>query len=238
MANNDIDIKDLLAAGAHFGHKTERWHPKMAPYIHSNRNGTHIIDLTKTKDNLEQALSFIEKTASESKQILFVGTKRQAQETVKTTAIELGMPYVTERWLGGMLTNWNTIGARVKYLQELENRLASGELANKYSKLEVQRYQEEIARLDKIYGGIKSLNKKPGAIFVVDVINDANAVKEAKKIGIPIVALVDTNADPIGITYPIPSNDDAIKTIKLMLDYIKKAVNNGKSKIKSEAKTT
>lgn len=233
MATIKVDIKELLAAGAHFGHKTERWHPKMAPYIHSKRNGSHIIDLTKTVINLEQALDFIGKTAAEGKQILFVGTKRQAQEIVKQTAIDTNMPYVTERWLGGMLTNWNTIGDRVKHLQDLENRMASGELANKYSKLEVQRYQEEIDQLNTIYGGIKTLNKRPGAVFIVDVINDANAVKEANKINIPIVALVDTNADPSLVAYPIPSNDDAIKTIELMLDYIKQAINEGKSKVKT-----
>jgi small subunit ribosomal protein S2 len=233
MATNDVDIKELLTAGAHFGHKTERWHPKMAPYIHSKRNGTHIIDLTKTVVNLEEALGFLTKVSSEGKQVLFVGTKRQAQDLVKEAAIEAGMPYVTERWLGGMLTNWNTIGGRVKHLQDLENRMASGELANKYSKLEVQRFQEEIDQLNVIYGGIKELNRKPGAVFVIDVINDSNAVKEAKKLGVPIVALVDTNADPSQITYPIPSNDDAIKTIKLMLDYVNQAIATGKAKVKA-----
>jgi small subunit ribosomal protein S2 len=236
MATTEVDIKELLAAGAHFGHKTERWHPKMAPYIHSKRNGTHIIDLTKTVIGLEEALSFIRKTASEGKQILFVGTKRQAQDLVKQAAEEVKMPYVTERWLGGMLTNWNTIGGRVKHLQDLENRMASGELANKYSKLEVQRFQEEIDQLNNLYGGIKELNRKPGAVFIIDITHDANAVREAKKIGTPIVALVDTNADPSLIQYPIPSNDDAIKTIKLMLDYVKQAVNDGKAKVKSETK--
>lgn len=237
MATNEVDIKELLAAGAHFGHKTERWHPKMAPYIHSKRNGIHIIDLTKTVTNLEEALNFIKKTASEGKQILLVGTKRQAQDLVKQTAEEIKMPYVTERWLGGMLTNWNTIGARVKYLQDLENRMASGELANKYSKLEVQRFQEEIDQLNNIYGGIKELNRKPGVVFIVDITHDANAVREANKIGVPTVALVDTNADPSSISYPIPSNDDAIKTIQLILDYVKQAVNDGKAKVKSSETT-
>ncbi len=237
MATTEVDIKELLAAGAHFGHKTERWHPKMAPYIHSKRNGTHIIDLTKTVVNLEEALSFIRKTASEGKQILLVGTKRQAQDIVKQTAEEIKMPYVTERWLGGMLTNWNTIGARVKHLQDLENRMASGELANKYSKLEVQRFQEEIDQLNNIYGGIKELNKRPGAVFIVDINHDSNAVKEATKIGVATVALVDTNANPTPITYPIPSNDDAIKTIQLMLDYVKQAVIEGRAKAKASETT-
>jgi small subunit ribosomal protein S2 len=204
----EVDVKKLLEAGAHFGHKTERWHPKMAPYIHSKRNGMHIIDLNKTAANLEDALAFISKTASEGKQILLVGTKRQAQPLVKQVAEETNMPYVTERWLGGMLTNWNTIGERVKHLQDLENRMANGELAN------------------------KELNKRPGALFLVDIINDSNAVKEAKKINVKTVALVDTNGDPSLIDYPIPSNDDAIKTISLMLDYVKDAIESGKAQAK------
>jgi small subunit ribosomal protein S2 len=236
MADSQVDIKQLLEAGAHFGHKSERWHPKMAPYIHSKRNGTHIIDLTKTVTNLEIALDFITKTAKEGKQILLVGTKRQAQDLVKKTAEETNMPFVTERWLGGMLTNWNTIGEQVKKLHDLENRMSNGELNNKYGKLEVQRFQEEIDQLNNLYGGIKELNRKPGAVFIIDIVNDSNAVKEAKKLGVPIIALVDTNADPSLVTYPIPSNDDAIKTIQLMLDYVKDAINKGKSQASASAK--
>jgi small subunit ribosomal protein S2 len=230
---NNVDIKQLLEAGAHFGHKTERWHPKMAPYIHSKRNGSHIIDLTKTVEGLNIALSFLEDTAGASKQILFVGTKRQAGDIVKKLAEDTNMPYVTNRWLGGMLTNWSTIGGRVKHLQDLENRMSSGELANKYSKLEVQRYQEEIDQLNVLYGGVKQLNARPGAVVIFDITHDATAVAEARKLSIPIVALVDTNADPSLVTYPIPSNDDAIKTIQLMADYMKQAVDSGKAKIKA-----
>jgi small subunit ribosomal protein S2 len=226
----EIDIKQLLEAGAHFGHKTERWHPKMAPYIHSKRGGTHIIDLTKTVANLEVALAFITKVASENKQILMVGTKRQAQDIIKNLAEQTGMPYVTERWLGGMLTNWNTIGGRVKHLKDLEARMSTGELSNKYNKLEVQRFQEEIDLMNSIYGGIKEMNSRPGAVFIIDVVNDINAVREATKLGVPIVALVDTNADPSLITYPIPANDDAIKTIQLMADYVKSAIEEGKAR--------
>ncbi len=228
----EVDIKQLLAAGAHFGHKTERWHPKMAPYIHSKRGGTHIIDLTKTVSGLEAGLSFITKTASEGKQILLVGTKRQAQDIIKTVATETNMPYVTERWLGGMLTNWNTIGGRIKHLKDLEARMQNGELANKYNKLEVQRFQEEIDHMNSIYGGIKEMNSRPGAVFVVDIVSDDNAVKEANKLKIPIVALVDTNADPSQVTYPVPANDDAIKTIQLIADYVKTAIETGKAKAK------
>ncbi len=233
MATKEVDIKQLLEAGAHFGHKTERWHPKMAPYIHSKRGGSHIIDLTKTVDGLNEALAFLEKTAADGKQILLVGTKRQAQDIIKKAAEETGMPFVTERWLGGMLTNWNTIGGRVKHLQDLENRMASGELANKYNKLEVQRFQEEIDQMNELYGGVKELNARPGAVFIVDTINDANAVREARKLNVPIVALVDTNADPSQVTYPIPANDDATKTIDLIVSYVQAAILAGKAKVKA-----
>ncbi len=231
MATVDVDIKKLLEAGAHFGHKTSRWHPKMAPYIHSKRAGSHIIDLTKTVEQLDKALAFLTQTAGEGKQILFVGTKRQAQDIVKQLAEDLKQPYVTERWLGGMLTNWPTISGRVKRLQDLEAKMASGELANKYSKLEVQRFQEEIDAMNSIYGGIKNMAARPGAVFVFDVVHDTNAVKEARKLGLPIVALIDTNADPGVAAYPIPCNDDALKTIQLIADYIRQAVEAGQAKI-------
>lgn len=234
----DVDIKALLAAGAHFGHKTERWHPKMAPFIHSKRNGTHIIDLTKTVEGLEEALSFLTKTVADGKQVLLVGTKRQAQDIIKKAAVETGMPYVTQRWLGGMLTNWNTIGGRVKHLQDLETRMANGELANKYNKLEVQRFQEEIDQMNTIYGGIKELNKKPGAVFIIDIANDVNAVREAIKLNVPIVAIVDTNTDPTPVRYPIPANDDAIKTIQLIVDYVQQAIETGKQSGKKAADKT
>jgi len=226
----EVDIKQLLEAGAHFGHQTSRWHPKMAQYIHSKRGGSHIIDLVKTVDRMETALSFLQEVASKDKQILFVGTKRQAQDIVKKLAEDTNQPYVVNRWLGGMLTNWNTIGAQIKHLVDLETKMASGELAAKFNKLEVQRFQEEIDQMNVLYGGIKELNAKPGAVVVFDVVNDANAVKEAKKLGLPIVAIVDTNADPTDITYPIPMNDDAIKALQLFADYVEKAVNAGKAK--------
>lgn len=225
-----VDIKALLAAGAHFGHKTSRWHPKMAPFIHSKRNGSHIIDLTKTVTGLEAALSFLTQTASEGKQILFVATKRQAQELVQAAAEEVKMPFVTERWLGGMLTNVNTIQGRIKHLHDLETKMASGELANKYSKLEIQRFQEEIEAMNLIYGGIKHMPNRPSAVIIIDVVTDINAVREARKLGVPIIALVDTNADPSLADYVIPCNDDAIKTISLLLDYFKQAIEEGKNK--------
>jgi small subunit ribosomal protein S2 len=230
MATVDVDIKKLLAAGAHFGHKTSRWHPKMAPFIHSKRGGSHIIDLTQTVSALEDALAFIEKTASEGKQVLLVGTKRQAQDIVREAAEATGQPFVVERWLGGMLTNRNTIGGRIKYLKDLESKMESGQLAHKYNKLEVQRFQEEIDEMNHMYGGIKNLAAKPGAVFVIDVLHDANAVREANKLGVPVVALVDTNADPGQVTHPIPCNDDAIKAIKLVVEYVQAAIEAGKHK--------
>ncbi len=226
----EVDIKQLFEAGAHFGHKTSRWHPKMAPYIHSAKNGTHIIDLNKTAEALNEALSFIEEIVSQGKQVLLVGTKRQAHDPIKEIAEKTGMPYVVERWLGGMLTNSNTIGGRVKHLKDLEEKMDSGQFASKYGKLEVQRFQEEIDDMNHTYGGIKNLNGKPGALFIIDILHEANAVKEAKKLKVPIVAIVDTNANPSLVEYPIPSNDDSIKTIKLITDYLEAAISSGKAK--------
>lgn len=233
MSKVDVDIRQLLQAGAHFGHKTSRWHPKMRQYIHSKRDGTHIIDLTKTVSNLEIALKFLEETASKGQQILFVSTKRQAKDIVKQTAIELGMPYVTERWLGGMLTNQKTISGRIKHLKDLETKMASGELAHRFNKLEVQRFQEEIDKMNFFFDGIKNMAARPGAVVVVDVVKEINAVREARKLGIPVVALVDTNADPTLIDYPVPCNDDAIKALTLVFDYVKQAVDSGKTRQKS-----
>lgn len=228
MPKVEIDVKELFEAGAHFGHKTSRWHPKMATYIYSARNGSHIIDLNKTAEQLQNALAFIVQTVGEGKQILLVGTKRQAYDVIKDLATKTKMPYVVERWLGGMLTNSTTIGDRVKSLKSLEERMESGQLASKYSKLEVQRYQEEIDSMNHLYGGIKNLNGRPGALFIVDIVIEANALKEAKKLHIPIVALVDTNANPSLVEYPIPSNDDSIKTITLMAKYLESAIESGK----------
>lgn len=223
----DVDIKELLAAGAHFGHKTSRWHPKMAPYIHSKRNGSHIIDLTKTVEGLEVAMAFLTKTAAAGKQVLLVSTKRQAAEMVQETAEALNMPFVVNRWLGGMMTNQKTISGRIKHLKSLEERMANGELAAKFNKLEVQRFQEEIDAMNVLYGGIKNMAAKVGAVFVVDILNDKNAVSEAKVLGIPVVAIVDTNVDPSNIQYPIPANDDAAKAVKLILGYIQSAIADG-----------
>jgi small subunit ribosomal protein S2 len=228
-----VDIKALLEAGAHFGHKTSRWHPKMAPYIHSKRGGIHIIDLTKTVEALEKALSFVELQSSKGHQILFVGTKKQSTNIIKETAESAGQPYVTERWLGGMLTNSSTISGRIKKLKDLESKMASGELATRYNKLEVQRFQEQIDSMNVLYGGVKDLRGKPGALFINDILENDIAVKEATKLGVPIIAIVDTNTDPTGIDYPIPANDDSISTVKYICALIAEAVKSGATKQKA-----
>lgn len=234
MATINVDPKKLLEAGAHFGHKTSRWHPAMRPYIHSKRGDNHIIDLTMTASMLEEALSAITKTVAGGGKVLVVSTKKQAKDAVKNLADETKMPFVTNRWLGGMLTNQNTIGGRVKHLKQLEDRMASGELAAKYSKLEVQRFQEEIEEMNELYGGIKDMPAKPAMLFVVDILHDKNAVAEATKLNIPVVGLVDTNGDPRVIKYPVPCNDDALKTIELICDYVKQAIEQGKSEQKAK----
>ena len=188
-----VDIKALLESGVHFGHKTSRWHPKMAPYIHSKRQDSHIIDLVKTGEALE-------------------------------------------RWIGGMLTNGSTSTQQIKKLKNLEKRMASGDLEKRYNKLEVQRFQEEIDSLNIKYGGIKDLMGKPGAVVVVDALTDANAVREAQTLGVPVFAIVDTNVNPTGIDYVIPGNDDAIKGIQLLLDYFTEAVAEGAGSVKTEEK--
>lgn len=229
----DVDIKALLEAGAHFGHKTSRWHPKMAQYIHSKRGDNHIIDLSHTVAAFENALEFVQAQAAKGGQVLFVSTKRQAKDIVKAAAEKAGMPYVTERWLGGMLTNRNTVSVRIKHLKDLEAKMESGELASRYNKLEVQRFQEEIDLMNKKFGGIKEMHAKPAAVFIVDMLEDDNAIKEANKMGIPVIALADTNANPELVKYPIPCNDDAVKTIQLACDYMVAAVEAGKAKSKS-----
>lgn len=226
----EVDIKALLESGAHFGHKTSRWHPKMAPYIHSKRQGGHIINLEKTVEALDKALPEISKIVASGKKVLFVGTKKQLKDITKAAAESVNMPYVTVRWVGGTLTNVETVNRQIKKLQDLERRMASGELEARYSKLEVQRYQEEIDLLNERYGGIKDMTEQPAAIIVVDACQDKNAIKEANSLKIPVFAITDTNVDPTNIDYIIPANDDAIKSVQLILDYIVAAIKEGEAK--------
>ena len=224
-----IDMKELLEAGAHFGHKTSRWHPKMAPYIHSKRQDTHIINLEKTVAGLEEALALTKKIAKDGKKILFVGTKKQLKAIVKEAAESVDMPYVTERWVGGNLTNVETVNRQIKKVKDLERRMKTGELEARYSKLEVQRFQEEIAVLNTRYGGIKDMTDQPAAIIVTDACEDKNAIKEAKTLHIPVIAICDTNVDPTDIDIIIPANDDSTKAEKLILDYFVEAIKSAKN---------
>ena len=223
-----VDMKALLEAGAHFGHKTSRWHPKMAPYIYAKRQDGHIINLEKTAEGLEAALPKITEIVKGGKKVLFVGTKKQMKEAVKEAAEAVEMPYVTVRWVGGTLTNVETVNRQIKKLKDLERRMASGELENRYSKLEVQRFQEEIDLLNERYGGIKNMTEQPAAIIVVDALEDKNAIKEARGLNIPVFAVVDTNVDPTPIDYVVPANDDSIKATKLILSYFVEAIKEGK----------
>ncbi len=223
-----VDMKALLESGAHFGHKTSRWHPKMAPYIHGKRQDAHIINLEKTVEALEVALPKLTEIAKNGKKILFVGTKKQMKDAVKAAAESVDMPYVTVRWVGGTLTNVETVNRQIKKVKELERRMASGELENRYSKLEVQRFQEEIDLLNERYGGIKDMTEQPAAIVIVDAIEDKNAIKEANNLHIPVFAITDTNVDPTNIDYVIPANDDALKATTLILGYITEAIKEGK----------
>ena len=224
----DVDMKALLEAGAHFGHKTSRWHPKMAPYIHSKRQDAHIINLEKTVEALDKALPKVTEIVKGGKKVLFVGTKKQMKDAVKEAAESVEMPYMVVRWVGGTLTNVDTVNRQIKKLKDLERRMASGELESRYSKLEVQRFQEEIDLLNERYGGIKDMTEQPAAIIVVDAIEDKNAIKEANVLHIPVFAFTDTNVDPTNIDYVIPMNDDAVKATKLVLDYFVEAIKEGK----------
>ena len=222
-----ISMKQLLEAGVHFGHQTRRWNPKMAPYIFTERNGIYIIDLQKTVKKVDEAYNFLRDVAESGETILFVGTKKQAQEAVKDEAIRSGMFYVNERWLGGMLTNFQTIQKRIKRLCELEEMEENGTF-EVLGKKEVLSLRHEMERLQKFLGGIKTMNKLPGALFIIDPRKERIAVAEAHKLGIPMVATVDTNCDPDEIDYVIPSNDDAIRAVKLLTARMADAVIEGR----------
>ena len=222
-----ISMKQLLEAGVHFGHQTRRWNPKMAPYIFTERNGIYIIDLQKTVRKVEDAYNFVRSISQEGKTLLFVGTKKQAQEAVKDEALRCNMFYVNERWLGGMLTNFQTIQRRVSRLRQLEEMDANDGFAGLHKK-EVLQLHHEMERLQKFLGGIKTMNKLPGALFVIDPRKEEIAVQEARKLGIPVVGIVDTNCDPDLIDYIIPANDDAIRAVKLLTARMADAILEGR----------
>ncbi len=222
-----VAMKQLLEAGVHFGHQTRRWDPKMAEYIFQARNGIHIIDLQKTSKKLDEAYSFIKEQAEEGQTILFVGTKKQAQECMKEAALKCGMYYVDQRWLGGMLTNFETIRTRVQRLKDLETMQEDGTF-DILPKKEVILLKKEMDKLERNLGGIKEMEKLPGVIFLIDPRKERIAILEAKKLGIPVVGLVDTNCNPEELDYPIPGNDDAIRAVKLIADVMANAVIEGK----------
>jgi len=221
-------IKQLLESGAHFGHQTGRWNPRMKDYIFTKRNGIHIIDLEKTVVMLDKACEFVRRVAAEGGTVLFVGTKKQAQESIREEAQRCGMFYVDQRWLGGMLTNFTTIQARIDYLVRLEDQQARGELAY-MSKKESLKLGEEIAKLNRQMGGFKEMTSLPDILFIIDPLKEKIAIAEAKRMDIPIVAIVDTNCNPEEVDYPIPANDDAIRAIRLICSKIADAVIEGKT---------
>ena len=232
-----VAMKQLLEAGVHFGHQTRRWDPKMAEYIFQARNGIHIIDLQKTSKKLDEAYNFIKEQAEEGKDILFVGTKKQAQECIKEAALKCNMFYVDQRWLGGMLTNYNTIQKRVERLKKLEEMQEDGTF-DLLPKKEVINLKKEMEKLERNLGGIKEMKHLPGALFVVDPKKERIAILEARKLNIPVVGLIDTNCNPEDVDYPIPGNDDAIRAVKLIADVMANAVIEGRQGETMEAVAT
>ena len=222
-----VSMKQLLEAGVHFGHQTRRWNPKMAAYIYTERNGIYIIDLQKTVKKLEEAYSFVRELSANGQSVLFVGTKKQAQEAIKEEASRCGMYYVNARWLGGMMTNFKTMRTRVDRLNQLKKMQEDGTF-DMLPKKEVMKLMGEIGKLEKYLGGVVEMKKLPGALFVVDPRKERNAINEARKLNIPIVAIVDTNCDPDEIDYVIPGNDDAIRAIKLISSVMANAVQEGR----------
>lgn len=226
-AKISIDLKEMLEAGCHFGHQARRWNPKMAEYLYTERDGVHIFDLAKTAEGLEKAMEFVTDWVKQGKVIVFVGTKRQAKEIVKEEAIKCGAPYVTERWLGGTLTNWEQMQVRIKRLLDLKEKRDRGEL-KQYTKRERVLLDREIERLERFFGGIAQLKSRPEAIFVVDTHREKTAIKEARYLGLTVIGMVDSNADPDGIEHRIPANDDAVRSIKLIVTKIAEAYAAGK----------
>jgi small subunit ribosomal protein S2 len=227
----EIVVKDILEAGVHFGHKASRWNPKMRPYIYGRRNKIHIIDLKETVRGLVRSQKYLQKVAAQGSLVLFVGTKRQAQEAVAEAANACGMPYCTERWLGGTLTNFRTVRARLRRLEELENLEKTGDLLTKFSKKQQSRLLRELKKIQKNLGGIREMNRLPEAVFIVDPSKEKNAVAECRCLGVKIVSLIDTDSNPDMVDLAIPGNDDSIRSIRLILGYVADAINAGKSSI-------
>jgi len=230
-------MKQLLEAGVHFGHQTRRWNPKMQQFIFMDRNGIHIIDLQQTVTRLNEAYKFVEQLSANGGTLLFVGTKKQAQEAVAEEARRCGMYYVNQRWLGGMLTNFQTIQSRIKYLRDLEARRERGDF-ERLPKKEVQRLQDDMVRLERILGGIKDMKRLPSAVFIIDTRKERTAVLEARRLEIPIIALADTNCDPDEMDYPIPANDDAIRAVRLLCAKIADAAVEGRRQLEAQQKDT
>jgi small subunit ribosomal protein S2 len=230
-------MKALLEAGVHFGHQTRRWNPKMRPFIYTERNGIHIIDLQQTVSRLNDAYRFVEQLAANGGTLLFVGTKKQAQEAVAEEAKRCGMYYVNQRWLGGMLTNFQTIQSRIRYLRDLEARRDRGDF-ERLPKKEAQRLLDDITRLERTLGGIKDMRRLPNALFIIDTHKERTAVLEARRLEIPIIALADTNSDPDEMDYPIPANDDAIRAVRLLCTRIADAVIEGRQELEAQRKDT
>jgi small subunit ribosomal protein S2 len=228
-------MKQLLEAGVHFGHQTRRWNPKMQQFIFMDRNGIHIIDLQQTVTRLNEAYKYVEKVAAEGGNILFVGTKKQAQEAVAEEAKRCGMFYVNQRWLGGMLTNFQTIQSRIRYLKDLEKRRDQGDF-ERLPKKEVQKLTDDINRLERTLGGIKDMKRLPTAVFIIDTRKERTAILEARRLEIPVVALADTNSDPDEMDYPIPANDDAIRAVRLLCAKIADAVLEGRRQLEATQK--
>lgn len=229
----EISLKELLEAGCHFGHQTTRWNPKMKPYIFTTRDRIHIFDLVKTKGGLEAAASFVKSEVSLGEQIIFVGTKRQAQEICQAAAQKVNMPYMTRKWIAGLITNWEQIKKRLSYLKQLKEDKASGKY-KEWTKKENLMIDREITKLELGFGGIVGLKSVPKAVFVLDAKKDFSVLKEAKARGVKTIAIVDTNTNPDLVDYPIPANDDAVKSIQLIVDYITGAVEEGLNQIKNE----
>jgi small subunit ribosomal protein S2 len=222
----NISMKDMLEAGVHFGHQTNHWNPKMKPFVYGARNGIYIVDLQQTVDRARQACEFIKNVAAEGKKVIFVGTKKQAREVVEAEAKRAGMYYVTERWLGGMLTNFQTVKASIDRLKKIE-ALKTSSSWNDYTKKEQSGFDRELTKLKRGLGGIQEMKKLPGAMFIIDTTKEANAIKEARRLGIPTVAIVDTNCDPTGIDFVIPGNDDALRAVSLFAKMIADACLEG-----------